>query len=239
MPADAVLRRDIVASQPIDMLSRTEVLARYRQLREIGKQHNSALLKFLSGDAIMSQARRLGLAQGKTLVVHNADDLNLVFDLVIHTASKDRSRAIDRYARVARLAPESDESVVLEAMRRAHFSIISLVRRHPVAGLIVKDVFRDDDVWLVDEGLETSFVEGMGLATRLFAPERFSMTAGVMVPLDRKLVVAALGDIPLSLRENYQKTGDDRRFAEAIYRVALSEKLTDRVCYQDAIAKSD
>ena len=105
----------------------------------------------------MSQARRLGLAQGKTLVVDSMDDLNLAFDLVIHTASKDRSRAIDRYARAAKLAPEFRRVIVLEAMRRARFSIISFVRRHPVAGLIVKDVFRDDDVWLVDEGLETSF----------------------------------------------------------------------------------
>jgi len=57
----------------------------------------------------------------------------LVFDLLIHTAPKDRSRAIDRYARAARLAPETDEALVLEAMRRARFSIISSVRRHTVA----------------------------------------------------------------------------------------------------------
>ena len=234
------LWRDNAVARPAAVLDRAEVLTRYRHLREISKQHHSAVLKFLSGDAIMSQARRLGLTQGKTLVANSVDDLNLAFDLVIHTASKDRSRAIDRYARAARLAPESDKSLVLEAMRRARFSIISLVRRHPVAGLIVKDVFRDDDIWLVDEGLETSFVEGVGLATRLFAPERFAMTAGVMVPLDRKSIAAALADTPLLLRKNYQETGvDDRRFAEAIYRVAIANGLTDRVSYQDTVAKSD
>ena len=57
------------------------------------------------------------------------DDLNLVFDLLIDTAPKDRSRAIERYARAARPAPETDEALVLEAMRRARFSIISSVRR--------------------------------------------------------------------------------------------------------------
>jgi hypothetical protein len=64
------------------------------------------------------------------------DDLNLAFELAIHTAPKDRSRAID-YARAVRLAPGSDEALVLEAMRCARFSIISFVRRHAVAGLIV------------------------------------------------------------------------------------------------------
>jgi hypothetical protein len=43
---------------------------------------------------------------------------------------------------------------VLEAMRRVRFSIIIFARRHPVAGLIVKDLFRRVELWLVDEGLE-------------------------------------------------------------------------------------
>ena len=80
--------------------------------------------------------------------------MNLAFDLAIHTAPKDRSRAIDRYARAARLAPESDELLVLKAMQRARFSIISIVRRHPIAGLIVKDLFRGVEVWLVDVGAD-------------------------------------------------------------------------------------
>jgi hypothetical protein len=48
------------------VLGRAEVLTRYRHLREISKQDHSAALDFLSKDAVISQARRLGLAQGKT-----------------------------------------------------------------------------------------------------------------------------------------------------------------------------
>src|SRR5665811_1221428 len=127
------LREESAVAKPAVLLSRAEVLTRYRHFREISKQHHSAALDFLSKDAIISQARRLGLAQGKTLVLDSMDDLNFAFDLAIHTAPKDRSRAIDRYARAARLAPESDEALVLEAIRRARFSIISFVRRHAVA----------------------------------------------------------------------------------------------------------
>ncbi len=65
-------------------------------------------------------------------------------------------RQVSDYARAARLAPETDEALVLEAIRRARFSIISSVRRHTVAGLIVKDLFRGFEFWLVDEGLESS-----------------------------------------------------------------------------------
>lgn len=99
------LREESAVAKPAVLLSRAEVLTRYRHFREISKQHHSAALDFLSKDAIISQARRLGLAQGKTLVLDSMNDLTLAFDLTIHTAPKDRSRAIDRYARAVRLAP--------------------------------------------------------------------------------------------------------------------------------------
>ena len=95
------LWKDNAVARPAAELGRTEVLARYRHLRKISKQHHSAALDFLSKDGIISQARRLGLTQGKTLILDSMDDLNLAFDLAIHTAPKDRTRAIDRYTRAA------------------------------------------------------------------------------------------------------------------------------------------
>jgi hypothetical protein len=236
--AAAVLRKDIAVARPEALLSRAELLTRYRHLREISKQHHSTVLDFLSKDTIISQARRLGLAQGKTLVLDSMDDLNLAFDLAIYTAPKDRSRAIDRYASAARLAPESDESVVLEAMQRARFSIITLVRRHPVAGLMVKDLFRRVELWLVDEGLESSLPDGATLATRLYTLEGFAITAGILVPLDLELIEDAIADTPQLVRKRYEEVIDDRRFAEAIYRVALESGLMRQVAYQDGIAES-
>jgi hypothetical protein len=103
--AAVILQQDNAVARPVASLSRAEVLTRYRHFREISKQHHSAVLNFLPKDTVISHARRIGLAQGETLVLDSMDDLNLVFDLLIHTAPKDRSRAIDRYARAARLAP--------------------------------------------------------------------------------------------------------------------------------------
>ena len=78
-------------------------------------------------------------------------------------------------------------------MRRARFSIISSVRRHTVAGLIVKDLFRGFEFWLVD-GLESSLPDEAVLATRLYTLEGFAMTAGVLVPLDIELIEYAIAD---------------------------------------------
>ena len=166
------------------------------------------------------------------------NDLTLAFDLTIHTAPKDRSRAIDRYARAVRLAPGSDEGFVLEAMRRARFSIIGILRRHDVAGLIVEDLIRGGEFWLVDEGLESSLPDGVALATRLYTPEGFAMTAGALVPLDIELIEDAIEDTPQLLRKQPKELIDDRRFAEAIYRVALASGLMEQVAYQDTMPEA-
>ena len=104
--------------------ARNAVLARYRQLREISKKHHHDILKLISGDAMLQQARRLGLVQGRTLILDDMEEMSYVFDLAIYTAPPGRSRAIDRYARSAQLPPGSDEALMLEAMRAARFAIL-------------------------------------------------------------------------------------------------------------------
>jgi hypothetical protein len=128
------------------------------------------MMDFLSKDAVLHHARRLGLAAGKTLILDSLDELTLAFDLAIYTAPVGRSRAIDRYARSIQFAPGSDEALVLEATCNARFAVVLVQRPHQSAGLIVTDLFRKIDLWLVDEGLETSLPEGSAFATRYSRP---------------------------------------------------------------------
>jgi hypothetical protein len=234
-PMALALRNDnALAIDVAESSSREEVLARYRHLREISKQHLHEILECISADAFLHQARRLGLARGKTLILDNMDELNYVHDLVIHTASAGRSRAIDRYARSADLVAGSDEALMLEAMRAARFAILAIERRHESAGLIATDLCRRDQVWLVDFGLEASLPAGSMIATRLYTPERFSMTAGVNVPFDLGLIEDLCVGLPRQLGQfELAALIDDRRFAETVYRVALADGIMDRVAYRD------
>jgi hypothetical protein len=218
---------------PAPTASRVEVLTRYRHLREIGKQHNSHVMGFLSGDAVLQQARRLGLANGRTILLDTMDELTLAFDLAIHTAPAGRSRAIDRYARSARFPQGSDEALVLAAMRSARFAIVVVQRQHPVAGLLVTDIFREIDLWLLDEGLEMSLAEGEMYATRYYQPADFAMTAGVGMPVDLALLEMAAATVPQLGRMSLVEALDDRRFAEAVYRTAIAEGVMEEVIYQD------
>ena len=74
------------------------------------------------------------------------------------------------------------------------------MRRHTVAGLIAKDLFRGFEFWLVDEGLESSLPDEAVLATRLYTLEGFAMTAGVLVPLDIELIKYVIAIAPQGKR---------------------------------------
>ena len=221
------------AIEPLVQRSRAEIIDRYRQFRAISKSHNTGALKFMSTEALVGQARRLGIVRGRTFMLNTEDELTLVNDLVLYARQGGRTRPLDRYASSQRLSPGSDEARVLDAMLAARFVLIRVERRHPEAGLIVKDLMREDEFWLVDEGMEASAPIGFKMATRVFSPEDFHMAAGVFVPLEGALLVSAVARRPLLSRMNSHEAAGDRRFAEAIYREAIQAGVMERVRFQD------
>jgi hypothetical protein len=233
------LRKEVAFENQEPPATRGEVLARYRRLRQISMQHHSGALDFLSKDAIMHHARRLGLAERNILILDSMDELTLAFDLAIHTAPPGRSRAIDRYARATPFARGSDEAVVLEAMRNASFAVVLVRSRHQSAGLIVTDLFREIELWLLDEGLEGSLEPGTAFATRYFTPELFSMTAGVGMPVDFALLKDAIDSAPQLMRKSRVEAIQDRHFAESVYRAALADGTMEGMTYRDPTSADD
>src|SRR3712207_1954112 len=124
------------------------------------------------------------MTAGKMLVAESIDELTLAFDLCLYTATPGRSRGIDRYVRSAGVAPGSDEELMLQALCQARFSVWQVERPHETAGLLVRDLIREEGLWLVDENLEGTAPGGMTVDMRVSRPEAFAMTCGVIVPVD-------------------------------------------------------
>ena len=112
------------AIEPLVQRSRAEIIGRYRHFRAISKSHHSGALKFLSTEALVGQARRLGIVRRRTFVLNTEDELTLVNDLALYARQGERTRPLDRYASSQRLSPGSDEARVLEAMLAARFVLI-------------------------------------------------------------------------------------------------------------------
>lgn len=133
---------------------REAILDRYRRLREAVVRHHSAMVDdFVTRDAVLEHARRLGVARGRHLTAERDQDLIFAFDLAIYTSPPGRSRAIDRYRTSGRLAPGSEDAALVDAMARGRFSLWRVERPHETAGLVMRDLIREEaEVWLVDEG---------------------------------------------------------------------------------------
>lgn len=223
-------------ARPADALDATDrdaVLTRYRRYRRLSREHNSRIMASLPAGALLKHARRLGLAIGRTLVADDIDELYLALDLAIYTAPPDRMRVIDRYGRSAKPDPGSDDERVIEAMRRNRFTLVRVERPHEAAGLIVHDLSRATDLWLMDEHLEISEPGTVILATRLFEFDEFHITAGVLVPVDADLLKEVALHVPFLAGRPGPQVFPDRRFAEAVYRVALENGIMSGVRYRD------
>lgn len=237
MAASAVARQQLEFDILPPLRSREDVISRYRHVREVSKRFHDDLLKLIPRSAILKQARKLGLLYDRTLLLDSVDQLAFLFDLAIYTAPPDRTSAIERYARSVRFAPESDEARVLKAMRNARFTACMVKRRHEIAGLVMGDLLRRTEFWLVDEGLERTLPDGDTLVTRVFAPDAFSVTCGVMMPVDLAIMTSVFYEVvPRLNHHTIEQICQDRRFAEAIYRTAMADGVMDEIDFQDPLA---
>ena len=64
-------------------------------------------------------------------------------------------------------------------------------------------------------------------------PDQFSMAVGVCAPFDADMMEDVLLQVPQLARKRPMHACDDRRFAEAIYRLALADGVMERIGYQD------
>lgn len=163
-------------------------------------------------------ALRLGLPVEHELTQVSEYELAFAFDVGTYTAPPGRSRAIDRVARrYAGLRTEA--ALVLNALTRSWFSVFRVVGQHPDGGLLLEDLLRGGEAWVVDEVLAEHSTTGGVLATRLGRVRGFAMTCGVVAVLDETWAA--------KLREVVRDGGlaedlaNDIRFMEAIWRHAL------------------
>jgi len=210
----------------------SEILTRYRRLRQISKEHHEAVLDIIAPDVLLDWARRLDLTEGKAVVLESENEMTLPEDLAIYLPRLGRSHPLDRYARVARFVPGSDEAIVLEAMRRARFSFWRIERRHQTTGLILRDLLRGGETWLVDEAMEKNAPPGLEIAARLLQPAAFAMTARIIVPILPDLMEETFARAPALRHAQGGALAADPHFAIAVYRAAVTMGAMDSVRFR-------
>jgi hypothetical protein len=214
-------------------VSREEILHKYRRWRQLRTDIQSAALKNVALPTFLKGAKRIGIADGKTLIANSDSEVMLAYDLALYSTGAGKTRAIDRYARSQPQNSDPDETLMLEALRASRFSWFRVIEKPEAAGVRLKDLMRGGELWLLDEGLEQSVRPGDFLATRVAPVEGYVITCGAVVPFDQQM--AADMEIFLAIegdQATYATLADNWRFAEQVYRMAVKRNLMSRIKHQ-------
>ncbi len=149
--------------------------------------------KRIAAASIASQARALGLWDGKGPKVATDAQLALLFDLGIFAPVADHSPALEREARMNPPPPDSEPARVLAALHHTRVTLFRVAGPHPEGGVWVDDMLRGMQVHLWDAGLARPGQEGTGFGGRLMPLDGFEMTCGVLAPLSDGVIDALLG----------------------------------------------
>jgi hypothetical protein len=213
-------------------LSRAAILSRYRRYRDIRTDIQTTVLENIPHSRFLECARRIGLSDGKLLFTNNQVELTLAFDLALYTANPGRTRAIDRCARKRLETSGPDETLVLKGLQASRFSIFRVIRRCEPAGVLLEDLMRGGVISLLDEGLEQSARFDDVFAMRIAPIEEFVMTCGAIVPISFEIFEEMTKFFSEGTSAELAALADHRRFAAALYELAIELGLMDLVTYR-------
>ena len=140
-----------------------------------------------------SQARALGLWDGKSPAVASDAQLALLLDLGVFAPVSGHSPALEREAQMNPPPPGSEAERVLHGLQNTRVTLFRVAGPHPEGGVWVDDLLRGMPVHLWDEGLARPGQEGTGFGGRLMPIDGIEMTCGVLAGLSDAVIDALLG----------------------------------------------
>lgn len=165
------------------MTRHAELLARYKHLRQVGLELNNRLVQTLSRSVVNEGGKKLGILKGKVLTLDTEDEIAVLMDYCLHDLRRDGVNAVEQYLRASAPTPESDEWILLQALRQARYSLFATEATEPGVGVHARDLLRDEPLFIVDVGFSRSASVGMVLAARIVSPEGINMTTGAALPV--------------------------------------------------------
>jgi SEC-C motif len=159
------------------------LLARYQHLRRVALLLNNRLVKTLPKSVLDEGGKKLGILKKGVLVLDTEDEISVLMDFCLYDVRRQGVNAIERYLTESPPPADSDEMVLLQAMRQARYSLFAMESTEPGIGVRVRDLLLDEPLFLMDVGFSRTARPGMVLATRVMAPEEIGMTTGAALPV--------------------------------------------------------
>ena len=170
------------------MPAHADLVGRYKELRAKARPISNALAKSLGKDVIGDVARKLGMLNGKEILLETEDEIVVLMDTGIFDIRRDGENAVERFLRERPPAEGTDERLILETMRSAWHSIFQVQSAERGVGVQFLDVLRDEERFVWDIGFSHTAQPGALMAARLYSPGEITMTTGAALPVYPELV---------------------------------------------------
>lgn len=172
-------------------------LLAYRRLAAARQRILSGAANRIPLASVASQARALGLWDGRQAKPGDEAQFALLMDLGVFDPVGGHGPALERQARAAPPAPGSDDAVMLAALAAARFGLWRVLGPHPDGGVrLLPMAGVGTEAWVMDTGLAQA-APGAGVAARLAFPEGtgFGLTCGALAPCDTRVLQRLLLDL--------------------------------------------
>lgn len=178
--------------------SAQEKLARYQQLRTTQRKLYDILQAWLPCNAIEECGKKLGFYTKGKLIFPAEDEVGVLIDYCMHDYRPDGQNVIERYVAQTPIQPDSDESIVLNAMLEARYLILVIDEVVKGIGVQAHDLLRGDSGFIVDIALSETAVKNAILASRIISPGNieFSMVTCGILPADGAIIKKLAKEIP-------------------------------------------
>jgi hypothetical protein len=160
-----------------------EIITRYKRLRATMTQLSERASKSMDESTLDTGGKRLGLRYGKALLVKSEHDVAVLMDYCLFDVRKNGRNVVDVFRRKSPSLTGTDESLCLQAMEQAIYSVFIVERVERGVGLLIRDVLSEELYFLVDIGLSQSADERTAFASRLLPFDEFVMTSGAALPV--------------------------------------------------------
>jgi len=185
------------------MIDQATLLADYHRLREVSRTLHNRLIKALPKTTLTEGAERLGLLSPGSghhgedvLLLEDEYEISVLMDYCLYHGRRNGGTVMDQALADDPPAAGSDELLLLQAMQAARFSVFAAEEAVPGIGVQVRDLLRDEPLFLVDIGFSQTAGPGLVLAGNVISLLGLTMTTGAMLPVNRTILEDLLQQLP-------------------------------------------
>jgi hypothetical protein len=227
--------KDFHPTRRDEMTDRQSMLDSYLRRRAAGTRVSDRLVKSLSAKTIRHAASELGLMHKNVIVLDSEAQEYILMDFAIHSCRVEGETAAQLYYDTAGPHTAEDRET-LESMMKGYYTFVSVLKADPGLGITAWDVFREEQIDIVDIGLSYSSRINQVFASRLFPFDEYRITAGAMIPITTKSVITIADRLVHTFGRDYDPAfntpAQEKELAKIVIRTFFNSPGNTKVMYK-------